>query len=190
MPDPFSIRTPPPSPASLLDGIPGRPGFRFHDAHNKPVHRAAPGILGLVEARLVISRWRPRSVGWLDETGHFFDHLLAEFDGVAAFEPFRRELEAIHGLEATWPARNAFLFRYLDTLARGLEREAIGASKARALPAERGDHDLNGIWTVRHRAGDDWTEREVALPVNWELLPGIDDYAGNMRFSRLFAAPE
>jgi hypothetical protein len=188
VPDPFAVGTLSP-PASLLDGIPGRPGFQFHDSHNQPVHRAAPGILGLVEARLVMGRWRPRSVGWLDETGHFFDHLLAEFDGVATFEPCRRELEAIRGLEAPWPARNAFLFRYLDTLARGLEREALGAGKGRALPSEGGDHDLNGTWTVRCRVDDEWTAREVALPVNWELLPGIDDYAGTMRFSRTFATP-
>ncbi len=190
VPDPFATGHVTAAGARSSTGSPGGPGFVFHDAHNQPVHRAAPGILGLVEARLVMSRWRPRSVGWLDETGHFFDHLLAEFDGVAAFEPSRRELEAIRGLEAPWPARNAFLFRYLDTLARGLEREALGATKARALPADGGDHDLNGTWTVRYRAGDDWTERDVALPVNWELLPGIDDYAGTMRFSRTFAAPE
>jgi hypothetical protein len=189
MPDPFATRASLSSPASLLNGIPGRPGFLVHDAHNQPVHQAAPGVLGLVEARLVMSRWRPRSVGWLDETGHFFDHLVAEFDGVAAFEPCRRELEAIRGLDAPWGARNAFLFRYLDTLARGLEREALGASKARTLPADGGDHDLSGTWTVRHRVGDEWNEREVVLPVNWELLPGIDDYAGTMRFSRTFAAP-
>ena len=190
MPDPFAINSARSTPSSLLDGIPGRPGFLFHDAHNQPVHRAAPGILGLVEARLVMSRWRPRSVGWLDETGHLFDHLLAEFDGVAAFEPSRRELEAIRGLDAAWPARNAFLFRYLDALARGLEREALAGTKVRALPADHADHDLNGTWTARYRAGDDWTERDIALPVNWELLPGIDDYSGTMRFSRAFAAPD
>lgn len=190
MPDPFAIRNRRTTPASLLDGMPGGPGFSFHDAHNQPVHRAAPGILGLVEARLVIARWRPRSLGWLDETDHFFDHLLAEFDGAPAFEPARRELEAIRSLDAPWPARNAFLFHYLDTVARGLEREALAATKARALPSDGGDHDLNGTWTVRYRGGEDWTEREVALPVNWELLPGIDDYAGTMRFTRTFAAPE
>ena len=189
MPDPFAIRTGRSTPTSLLDGIRGRPGFVFHDAHNQPVHRAAPGMLGLLEARLVMGRWRARSVGWLDETAHFFDHLLSEFDGVAGFEPSRRELESIRGLDAPWPARNAFLFRYLDTLARGLEREAFGATKARSLPSAAGDHDLNGTWTVRYRAGDDWTERDVALPVNWELLPGIEDYAGTMRFSRPFAGP-
>lgn len=190
MPDPFASRTSASSPASLLDGIPGRPGFLFHDAHNQPIHRAAPGILGLVEARLVIGRWKPRSLGWLDETEHFFNHLLAEFDGVDSFEPSRRELEAIRRLDAPWPARNAFLFRYLDTLARGLEREAFGVTKARALPTDDGrDHDLNGTWTARYCVGDEWVDRTVALPVNWELLPGVDNYAGTMRFTRPFAAP-
>jgi len=191
VPDLFASRTSSSLPASLLEGTPGRPGFVFHDAHNQPVHRAAPGILGLVEGRLAIGRWRPRSLGWLEETDHFFNHLLAEFDDVAAFEPSRRELQAIRGLDAPWPARNAFLFRYLDTLARGLEREAFGDGKARPLPSDDGgDHLLNGTWTVRYRAGEEWTEREVTVPVNWELLPGIDDYAGTMRFTRAFAAPE
>jgi hypothetical protein len=191
VPDPFATATHASTPVSLLEGIPGRPGFLFHDAHNQPVHRAAPGILGLVEARHVIGRWKPRVLGWLDETEHFFNHLLAEFDSITAFEPSRRELEAIRRLDAPWPAKNAFLFRYLDTLARGLERDALGATKARPLPSDdRGDHDLNGTWTVRSRGGDEWAEREVTLPVNWELLPGIDDYAGTMRFTRAFAAPK
>lgn len=163
----------------------------FHDAHNQPVHRAAPGLLGLIEARLVIDRWRPHSLEWLDGTDHFFDHLVAEFDDVAAFQPVRRELEAIRSLAAPLPARNAFLFRYLGALARGLERETwVPANRGPSLPVAGGDHDLNGVWTARYRAGEEWTERLVTLPVNWELLPGIDDYAGTMRFTRLFRAPD
>jgi hypothetical protein len=178
------------TPVSLLDGIPGRPGFVFHDAHNQPVHRAAPGLLGLVEARLVIDRWRPRSLAWLDGTEHFFNHLVAEFDGQPAFEPVRRELEAIRGLDAPWPARNEFLFRYLGALVRGLERDALSVpSRSKAEIGGDGDLDLNGTWTVRYRTGEDWRDRDVVMPVNWELLQGIDDYAGTMRFTRTFAAP-
>ncbi len=191
MPDPFAASAPKSTPASLLDGNPGRPGFLFHDAHNQPVHRAAPGLLGLIEARLVIERWRPQSLEWLDGTEHFFNHVVAEFDGVAAFGPPRRELEALRRLDAPWPARNAFLFRYLDALARGIEREAwTKVARGSSLPGGAGDHDLNGVWTARYRAGDEWTERPVTLPVNWELLPGIDDYAGTMRFTRTFRGPD
>ncbi|MGI8982959.1 MAG: glycosyl hydrolase 2 galactose-binding domain-containing protein [Acidimicrobiales bacterium] len=190
MPDLFAPSAPRPAPASLVDGIAGSEGFRFHDAHNQPVHQAAPGLLGLIEARLVVERWRPRSVEWLDGTDHFFNHLSVEFDGVAAFAPARRELDAIRGLDAPWPARNALLFRYLDALTRTLERDALaGAGRAPALPARDGDHDLNGIWTARFRAGEEWVDRQVTLPVNWELLSGIDDYAGTMRFTRTFRAP-
>src|SRR5215213_233919 len=103
MSDAFATRTSPSPPASLLNGIPGRPGFVFHDAHNQPVHRAAPGILGLVEGRLVMGRWRPRSLAWLDGTEHFFNHLSAEFAGHSAFAPVSAELEAIRCLEAPWP---------------------------------------------------------------------------------------
>jgi hypothetical protein len=188
MVDPFAVGS---APASLLDGSPGRPGFVYHDAHNQPVHRAAPGLLGLVESRLVMARWRPRSVEWLDGTAHFFLHLAAELDGVAGFGPVRRELEAIGDLDAPWPAKNGFLFRYLDAVTRGLEREAWAAAKrVPALPARGGDHDLNGTWTARYRVGEEWADRPVALPVNWELLPGIEDYAGTMRLTRAFRAPD
>jgi len=175
-------------PASLLDGIPGQPGFVFHDAHDRQLHHAAPGVLGLIEGRHVIGRWRPRSLAWLDGTEHFFNHLVAEFDGEAAFEPARRELEAIRALDAPWPAKNEFLFRYLEPVARALERESLPApGRARSpLASEGRDFSLNGTWTVRYRAADDWRDRKVVLPVNWELLAGIEDYAGTMRFTRLF----
>ncbi|MGH9265424.1 MAG: glycoside hydrolase family 2 protein [Acidimicrobiales bacterium] len=177
----------------LLDGPPGRPGFVFHDGHNQAVHRAAPGLLGLMEGRLVIGRWKPRSLAWLEGTHHFFAHLFAEFDGEAVFEPVRRELQAIRDLDAPWPARNAFLFRYLTVLARDLERTAKAAApggrRTAAPPSPGTDGSLNGTWTTRYRVGDDWVTRDVDLPVNWELVPGIDDYAGTMRFTRSFAGP-
>ncbi len=77
------------TPASLLDGITGRPGFVFHDAHNQQVHCAAPGVLGLIEGRHVIGRWRPRSLAWLDGTHGFFVHLLAESEGDPRSSPLR-----------------------------------------------------------------------------------------------------
>ena len=179
------------TPASLLDGIHDRPGFVFHDAHNQELHRAAPGLFGLIEARHVIGRWRPRTLAWLDGTEHFFHHLVTELDGEAAFEPVRRELEAIRDLDAPWPAKNEFLFRYLDAVAGALEREALPAptrSKLALGARDGGDLDLNGTWTVRYLAGDAWRDREVVVPLNWELLPGVDNYAGTMRFTRRFAA--
>ena len=190
MPDPF---TPPAAPRpqdSLLDGLPGRPGFLFHDAF-QPIYLAPPGLLGLVEGRLVIGRWKPRSLAWLDGTLHFFDHLLAEFEGEPSFVPVRRELEAIRDLDAPCPARNAFLFHYLGALTRDLERARLATRKGSTVVV-RPDSDaaLNGSWTVRYLSGDAWVERDVDVPGNWELLPGIDDYAGTMRFTRLFALPE
>ena len=187
MPDPFAASGHPRPPGSLLDGLPGRPGFLFHDAFNQAVHLAAPGLLGLVEGRLVMERWKPRSVAWLDGTLHLFDHLLDEFDEYPAFDPVRVELEAIRDLDAPCPARNAFLYRYLGALTRELERERFaGARHAAAVAGPGPEISLNGTWTVRHRVGDGWAERDVDLPVNWELLAGIDDYAGTMRFTRTF----
>ena len=190
MPDPFTSTPTRSTPGSLLDGLPGGRGFVFHDAHNQPVHQAAPGILGLLEARLVIGRWKPRSLAWLDGTEHFFDHLRAEFDGFSAFDPIRRELGAIGGVEAPWPARNAFLFQYLSALSRELERAGLAPAPRGGAPvAAAGETSLNGTWTVRYRSGEDWVRREIRVPGNWELTPGIDDYAGTMRFTRTFPTP-
>lgn len=162
----------------------------FHDAWNQPVHRASPGLFGLIEGRLVIGRWKPRSLAWLDGTEHFFAHLFAEFDGHAAFLPFLRELEAIRALNAPWPARNAFLFQHLSALGRELERNGLApatrAGRAGTQVHGIGDTSLDGPWTVRYRSGDEWVDRTVTVPGNWELLPGVDDYAGTMRFTRTF----
>src|SRR5215213_9026590 len=132
VPDPFTIRAAQPLRGTLLDGIPGRPGFVFHDAV-QPVYTAPPGLLGVVEGRLVIGRWKPRSLAWLDGTLHFFDHLFAEFDGEPSFAPIRREFEAIRDLDASCPARNAFLFQYLNALTRDMERSRLGAAKGVAV---------------------------------------------------------
>lgn len=187
--DPFTNRTAPPLRGTLLDGIPGRPGFVFHDAV-QPVYVAPPGLFGLIEGRRVIGRWKPRSLAWLDGTLHFFDHLLAEFDGDPSFTAIRRELEAIRDLDAPYPARNAFLFQYLNALTRDLERTRLASARGVALVKPDSDTALNGIWMARYLSGEAWVEREVEIPVNWELLPGIEDYSGTMRFTRVFAVPE
>jgi len=159
----------------------------FHDEYNQQVHRAAPGLLGLIEARPVIGRWKPRSLAWLDGTDHFFNHLYAEFDGEPAFAPLRRELAALGEVDAPWPARNAFLFQYLAVVARELERAALdGDGPTLGAGGVPGEVSLQGPWTARYCAGDRWVEREVDVPVNWELLPGIANYAGTMRFTRVF----
>jgi len=191
MPDLFDTAGPPRPPASLLDGLPGRPGFLFHDAFNQPVHLAAPGLLGLVEARLMMERWKPRSVAWLDGTLHFFDHVVAEFEGYAAFEPVRAELQAIRELDAPCPARNAFLFRYIGALNRELERERHAGAPLTAVAGSAGSElSLCGTWSVRLRSGEGWADSELDVPTNWELVPGIDDYAGTMRFTRAFTWPD
>ena len=162
----------------------------FHDAHNQPVHHAAPGILGLLEARLVMARWKPRSVAWLEETEHFFNHLRAEFDGVGTFDPVRREFDELGRIDASWPARNAFLFQYLGALSRELERAGLAPARRPRTPAAvDGETSLNGTWTVRLRSGEEWVQRDFGVPGNWELAPGIDDYAGTMRFTRTFPSP-
>ena len=112
----------------------------FHDEYNQQVHRAAPGLLGLIEARPVIGRWKPRSLAWLDGTDHFFNHLYAEFDGEPAFAPLRRELAALGEVDAPWPARNAFLFQYLAVVARRAVEKDPG--RRRSVPSVR---------EVRHR---------------------------------------
>ncbi|MDQ3896397.1 MAG: hypothetical protein M3326_03935 [Actinomycetota bacterium] len=189
MSDVFASSTPQ-TEGSLLDGRPGHPGFVFHDGHNQPVHRAPPGLLGLVEGRLVIGRWKPRSLAWLDGTHHFFDHLFAEFDGHPSFVPVRGEVQGLLDLDAPWPARNAFLFRYLNALTRELERGDVSRwRRAGPATATGPDVSLNGTWTVRYGTGDQWGEHEMQVPVNWELVPGIDNYAATMRFTRVFDAP-
>ncbi|MDQ4069145.1 MAG: beta galactosidase jelly roll domain-containing protein, partial [Actinomycetota bacterium] len=190
MADVFGAPARPRTEGSLLEGRPGGPGFVFHDGHNQPVHRAAPGLLGLIEARLVIARWKPRSLAWLDGTDHFFDHIFAEFDGFAPFEAVRREFEDIRDVAAPWGARNVFLFRYLHALTRELERAEVGRWRRTRAPAATGpDLPLNGTWTVRYCSDSGWAERDVTVPVNWELVPGIDNYAGTMRFTRTFVPP-
>lgn len=184
---------------TLLDGLPGRPGFVFHDSHNQPVHTGAPGLLGLAEARYVIARWKPQSLAWLDGTDHFFNHLFVEFGGDVAFEPVRGELQAIRDIDAPLPARNRFLFQYLEVATRELERRSVDATavrSARGRPAPPlvtrppAELSLNGPWRARYRVGGDWIDRTMHLPVNWELVPGIDDYAGTMRFTRVVSLPE
>lgn len=188
------------SATTLLDGFPGRDGFVFHDSHNQPVHRAAPGLLGLLEARLVIARWKPQSLAWLDGTDHFFNHLFVEFGSDAAFEPVRRELQAIRDVDAPLPARNRFLFQYVEVVTRELERRSVDAAagvrsgRARMAPPlvtrPPGELSLNGPWRARYRVGPEWVDREMHLPVNWELVPGIDNYAGTMRFTRVVSLAE
>jgi hypothetical protein len=189
MPDPFTTPVAPKLQGSLLDGLPGRPGFLFHDAF-QPIYLAPPGLLGLVEGRLVIGRWKPRTLAWLDGTLHFFEHVLAEFEGEPSFVPVRRELEAIRDLDAPCQARNAFLFQYLGALTRDLERARLATRKGTTVVRPDSNAALNGSWTVRYLSGDAWVERDVDVPGNWELLPGIDDYAGTMRLTRLFTVPD
>jgi hypothetical protein len=185
----------------LLDGPPGREGFLFYDGHNQPVHQAAPGILGLIEGRQVMERWKPKIVWWLDESEHFFDHIFAEFHDDPAFEPVRLELKEIRALDVPRPARNRFLFHQLRATSRELERslfagdvgdvgevgDAIDAGRLRVTAGDRSTLSLAGAWKAHYRQGPGaYADRVVDLPLNWELLPGIEDYAGTMRFTRAF----
>jgi hypothetical protein len=175
------------SAAALLDGLPGRPGFVFHDGHNRPVHQAAPGLLGLLESRYVIERWKPQILRWLDGTEHFFHHLCAELADEPSFEPIGREIEDVLGLDAPLPVRNQFLFQYLHAATRGLERSTLDRVPGVHVGAGAPPHSisLNGPWSVRYRQRNGaYIDGTMNLPVNWELVPGIDNYAGTMRFTR------
>lgn len=178
----------------LLKGSPGRDGFLFHDGFDQPIHQAAPGLLGLLEGRRVVERWKPAIVHWMDDAGHFFNHILHEFAGVPQFEPVATEVAAIQRMDVSPAAKNRCMFHYFQVLAGSLERSLLSttATAARAtavtavtVPSSARDVSLNGPWTAYYRAGDGrYTEREMELPVNWQLVPGIDNYAGSMRFTR------
>ncbi|MBW3547116.1 MAG: hypothetical protein KY452_03135 [Actinobacteria bacterium] len=186
--------------ALLLRGHPGRDGFLFHDGHNQPVHQAFPGILGLLEARHVIERWKPAIGHWMDERGHFFDHILREHEGQAYFQHVRREIDEIRHFDTSERDKSRFLFQYLKVLAGELERAELRSSRRSPRPWRlplrgRGnrvprDLSLNGDWTAHYReAPGRFAQREVQLPVNWELLPGIENYAGSMRFTKVLDLP-
>ncbi len=184
----------------LLRGHPGRDGFLFHDGHNQPVHQAFPGILGLLEARQVVERWKPAIIDWMDERGHFFDHILREHEAQPYFERVRREIDEIRQLDTSARDQSRFLFQYLKVLAGDLERRELTSSRRSPRPwrlPPRGrsnrvprDLSLNGTWTAHYRqAPGRFTQREVELPVNWELLPGVENYAGSMRFTKVLHLP-
>ncbi|MGH9279326.1 MAG: sugar-binding domain-containing protein, partial [Acidimicrobiales bacterium] len=174
--------------AVLLDGLPGRDGFVYHDGHNRSVHQAAPGLLGLLESRNVIERWKPQIVRWLDGTEHFFNHLCAEFEGEPAFEPVRREIEAVLTLDAPLAVKNQFLFQYLNAATRELERSALTDAPTLHLD---GEQSLAGPWKAHLRQSEGhYIDREIDVPVNWELVPGIENYAGTMRFTRVVTVDE
>ena len=176
--------------ACLLTGLPGRDGFVFHDGHNQPVHQAAPGLLGILEGRQAVSRWRPGIVAWMDGAGHFFDHLLHELDGAPGFDALARELVAIRQLDAPAPAASRFLFHHVGTLAAGLEREGLSARRAGPVPELAPSTCLNGEWSAYYRRGPgDYVTSPVRLPGNWEGFAGIENYAGSMRFTRCFRLP-
>ncbi len=187
--------------AALLTGLPGRDGFVYHDGHNQPVHRAAPGLLGLIEGRLVMERWRPEIVRWLDDTEHFFSHILAELADEPSFDAVRPQIEAIRALDAPATAKSRFLFQQLNELAGGLERQQMalyGTRRGPRLPAATEipsrrrptSYSLNGVWTAYYRRGPgDYVWQDVELPSNWELLPGIENYAGSMRFTKVVRLP-
>jgi hypothetical protein len=181
----------------LLDGARGIDGFVFHDGHNQPVHQAAPGLLGIVEGHRVMHQWKPRIVRWLDDSEHFFNHLFAEFGDEPAFEALGRELQEVRSLDAPLTARNHVLFQHLRAWTRELERDLVRAGSQEGRDRDdrlvfRGGSaatvvSLDGPWTARYRQGPgSYLERLVDVPVNWELLPWIEDYAGTMRFTRVF----
>ena len=177
----------------LLRGRPGREGFLFHDGWNQPIHQAAPGLLGLLEGRYAVERWKPAIVRWMDEAGHFFRHILKEFEGEPEFEPVRLEVEAIRETDMAAEAKNRFLFHHFATLAGELERQesaATASPPSLPVPPSPGDVSLNGPWTAYLRQGPGrYVEQEIHLPTNWELVPGIQNYAGSMRFTRTIEVP-
>jgi hypothetical protein len=185
----------------LLTGRPGCDGFCYHDGNNQPVHQGAPGILGLLESRPVLERWKPSIITWLDGTDHFFNHILHEFDGEPSFEPARRQIAAIRRLDAPAATRSRFLFQYLTELAGGIERRELTRLASRGVPPPPeairlrprrppATYSLNGLWTAHYRtAPGEYGTRHVELPANWELFPGIENYAGSMRFTKLVDLP-
>ncbi|MFN2606414.1 MAG: sugar-binding domain-containing protein [Acidimicrobiales bacterium] len=186
--------------ADLLCGRPGTDGFLFHDGFGQPVHRAAPGLLGLLEGRAAMQRWKPALVAWLDDRDHFFDHLLREFGDEAGFEPMLAEVAGMRHADVPAATRSRLLFRYLTDVAGEVERAALSspAARARARPwttavvAGPGpaSHSLNGRWRAYYRRGPgDYATAEMDVPVNWELVPGIESYAGTMRFTRVVRVP-
>jgi hypothetical protein len=183
----------------VLCGRPGTDGFLFHDGHGQPVLQAAPGILGLLEGRAAVERWKPAIVGWLDDRDHFFDHILRELDGEPAFDPLGAEIAGVRGAALPAPARSRLLFRYLGDVSGELERAQLSASRRGdgrpprlRLPSRTspGVHSLNGPWEAYYRRGPgDYARQPMDLPVNWELVPGIDSFAGSMRFTRVVRVP-
>jgi hypothetical protein len=109
----------------LLKGRPGREGFLFHDGHNQPVHQAAPGLLGLLEGRHLVERWKPAIVAWMDQAGHFFNHILHEFGDEPYFAPVRFEIETIRALDLPPDAKNRLFFQYLRVVSGAREQELV-----------------------------------------------------------------
>ncbi|MDQ3885549.1 MAG: hypothetical protein M3308_00675, partial [Actinomycetota bacterium] len=177
----------------LLNGIPGREGFLFYDGFNQPVHQAAPGLLGLLEGRRVVERWKPAIVQWMDDSGHFFNHLFREFAGAPQFEPLGVDVQTIRQMNLSPAAKNQLLFHSIAVLAGELERSEQAAApsvEAVKVSASATDVSLNGTWIAYHRRGDgSYVEREMALPVNWELVPEIENYAGSLRFTKTLDIP-
>lgn len=163
----------------------------FFDGHNSAVLRAAPGLLGLIEGRLAVRRWRPQIVHWLDDSEHFFNHLCAEFGDERAWQPIRREVQKLRALDAPPSVRTQVLFQFLEATARELERAAVNGGRAWATSEVAwGDapssQSLDGPWTAHYRQSPgNHVERDLDLPLNWELVPGIERYAGTMRFTRV-----
>ncbi|MDQ4145054.1 MAG: hypothetical protein M3198_15195 [Actinomycetota bacterium] len=184
----------------LLSGRPGREGFLFHDGHNQPIYQAAPGLLGLLEGRHVVERWKPRIVDWLDTRGHFFNHILHEFADEPYFTAIRRDIEALRDFDIPPSLKNRFLFHYLTVLTGQLEhselsfpslrpRLLIAPTEARSV-TPNADLSLNGVWTAYHRESRGrYVERDMQLPINWELVPGIENYSGSMRFTGVVYVP-
>ena len=177
----------------LLKGRPGSEGFLFHDGHNQPVHQAAPGLLGLLEGRHLVERWKPAIVAWMDQAGHFFNHILHEFGDVPYFAPLRFEIETIRGLELPPEAKNRLLFQYVRVVCAAREQELVssGSTDTVRVPESASEVSLNGPWTAYYRLSRGrYAEREIDLPTNWELVPGIENYAGAMRFSKTLHVAE
>jgi len=177
----------------LLDGRPGRDGFVFFDGHNSAVYQAAPGLLGLIEGRLAVRRWRPQIVRWLDDSEHFFAHLCAEFEGERAWQPIRREVIKLRSLDAPPSVCSQVLFQFLEATARELERASVDRVAGWASADAVWDDvpstvSLDGPWTARYRQSPGhYVERDVDVPLNWELVPGIESYAGTMRFTKVLS---
>jgi hypothetical protein len=176
----------------LLKGRPGREGFLFHDGHSQPVHQAAPGLLGLLEGRHLVERWKPAIVAWMDQAGHFFNHILHELDGDPSFAPVRFEIETIRDLDVPPEGKNRLLFQYVRVVSAAREQEVAGRESPETVrvAGSATEVSLNGRWTAYYRRGHGrYDEREIDLPVNWELLPDIENYAGAMRFTRTLHVP-